>query len=144
MHYRPNQIETSANPSEALLKGLAVLEAWDNQAATNSQGTMLFLRFWDTYSAAVKQPFAVAWDKQNFAQTPSGLSDATQAVQALEEAVTARFAGQEPLPRPDNWGGFVLHPTRLEFWQGRPSRLHDRLVYELQSNGQWRRFRLAP
>ena len=65
-------------------------------------------------------------------------------LEALEAAVTARFAGQEPLPRPGNWGGFVLRPTRLEFWQGRPSRLHDRLVYELQATGQWRKFRLAP
>ena len=65
-------------------------------------------------------------------------------LEGLERAVTAEFAGQEPLPRPPHWGGYVLHPTRLEFWQGRPSRLHDRLVYERDTNGEWRRFRLAP
>lgn len=79
-------IKAVANPSADLQKALAVLEAWDNQAAADSRGTMLFLRFWDTYAAAVKQPFAVPWDKQNPGKTPSGLADAAQAVKALEEA----------------------------------------------------------
>jgi acyl-homoserine-lactone acylase len=80
-------IKATANPSEDLLKGLAVLEAWDNHAAADSKGTMLFLRFWDAYTNAVKQPFAITWDKQNPAKTPSGLSDPVQAVKFLEEAV---------------------------------------------------------
>lgn len=61
-----------------------------------------------------------------------------------EHAIEARFADQRPLPRPDNWGGFVLRPSRVEFWQGRPSRLHDRLLYERQADGSWRISRLAP
>lgn len=81
-------IKATTTPSEDLQKGLAVLEAWDNQAAAQSKGTMLFLRCWDTYSAAVKQPFAVPWDKQNPGKTPSGLAEPAQAVKALEEAVT--------------------------------------------------------
>ena len=60
-----------------------------------------------------------------------------------EQDVEARFAGQQPLPRPAHWGGYVLRPHRVEFWQGRPSRLHDRLVYELHG-GSWRISRLAP
>lgn len=46
-------------------------------------------------------------------------------------------------PRPPHWGGFRVKPEALEFWQGRPSRLHDRIQYVLQ-NGQWKIQRLAP
>ena len=48
------------------------------------------------------------------------------------------------VPRPPNWGGFVLAPARIEFWQGRPSRLHDRFCYTKQSDGAWRIERLSP
>lgn len=50
----------------------------------------------------------------------------------------------EPLVRPPHWGGYRVKPTIIEFWQGRPSRLHDRLQYSLQDNGAWLRERLAP
>ena len=50
---------------------------------------------------------------------------------------------QEQPPRPPHWGGYRLVPDRWEFWQGRKSRLHDRLRYQLQ-DGQWLRQRLAP
>jgi len=46
--------------------------------------------------------------------------------------------------RPEHWGGYRLKPQRIEFWKARPSRLHDRLVYELQNEGSWRVQRLAP
>lgn len=46
--------------------------------------------------------------------------------------------------RPSHWGGYRVKPVRVEFWQGRPSRLHDRILYSLESNGGWRIERLAP
>jgi pyridoxamine 5'-phosphate oxidase len=46
--------------------------------------------------------------------------------------------------RPGYWGGYIVKPVIIEFWQGRPSRLHDRLQYTLQENGEWKVERLAP
>jgi pyridoxamine 5'-phosphate oxidase len=46
--------------------------------------------------------------------------------------------------RPPHWGGYRVKPTRIEFWQGRPNRLHDRILYSLQGNGSWKVERLAP
>jgi pyridoxamine 5'-phosphate oxidase len=48
------------------------------------------------------------------------------------------------IDRPPHWGGYRVKPTRIEFWQGRPNRLHDRLLYTLQGNGNWKIERLAP
>lgn len=45
---------------------------------------------------------------------------------------------------PDNWGGYVVRPITIEFWQGRANRLHDRLQYSLEDNGEWKIERLAP
>jgi pyridoxamine 5'-phosphate oxidase len=60
----------------------------------------------------------------------------------LEEAA-ARFAGRD-VPRPPGWGGYRLRPRVLEFWQGRPSRMHDRLCFTRRAEGGWERVRLAP
>ena len=57
----------------------------------------------------------------------------------------AKFVATHPVnvPRPPHWGGYVLQPDCMEFWQGRPSRLHDRIRYRLQDDG-WIKERLAP
>ena len=51
---------------------------------------------------------------------------------------------EKTVPLPEHWGGFRVIPNRIEFWQGRPSRLHDRLVYDLQGDGSWQINRLSP
>lgn len=61
----------------------------------------------------------------------------------LEKKVTEFIASKNEIIRPDNWGGFILNPERIEFWQGRESRLHDRFLYE-KSNKMWQIIRLAP
>lgn len=63
----------------------------------------------------------------------------------LEERVTALDARHDggDVPRPAHWGGYLLTPERVEFWQGREFRLHDRIVY-VPDRGQWRTERLAP
>ncbi|HRN55896.1 MAG TPA: pyridoxamine 5'-phosphate oxidase [Agriterribacter sp.] len=50
----------------------------------------------------------------------------------------------QPVPRPDYWGGYIVRPVIIEFWQGRPGRLYDRLQYTLQNNNGWKIERLAP
>ncbi len=65
----------------------------------------------------------------------------------LEEklaALQAAFAAGKKIEKPDYWGGYLVNPTFIEFWQGRPDRLHDRLLYTLQPTGNWKIDRLAP
>ncbi len=64
----------------------------------------------------------------------------------LEQRVTEiekKFAGTEKLPRPKQWGGYEVHPFMIEFWQGRQSRLHDRVQYN-KVDERWQIHRLAP
>jgi pyridoxamine 5'-phosphate oxidase len=61
-----------------------------------------------------------------------------QYLRLLEE-----YKDKEP-QRPDYWGGYLVQPVIVEFWQGRPSRLHDRIQYTLEENGNWKIERLAP
>jgi len=66
--------------------------------------------------------------------------------QALEEKfqqVAAKYPNDD-VPVPPYWGGYVLSPTRIEFWQGRPNRLHDRFRYTKKSAGRWLIERLSP
>ncbi len=48
------------------------------------------------------------------------------------------------IPKPPHWGGYRVKPVRIEFWQGRPNRMHDRILYEVTSTGEWKISRLAP
>jgi pyridoxamine 5'-phosphate oxidase len=65
---------------------------------------------------------------------------------ALEQRVAEleRQYGDGPIPRPPHWHGFRITPVSLEFWQDRPSRLHDRIVFTFDETGNWRRQRLYP
>ena len=68
------------------------------------------------------------------------LADDNQ-LQAKFDEVESQF--EESIPRPDHWGGYRVVPDRMEFWQGRSSRLHDRFDFRL-TQGQWTRQRLSP
>ncbi|MGL5033286.1 MAG: pyridoxamine 5'-phosphate oxidase [Microcystaceae cyanobacterium] len=70
------------------------------------------------------------------------ISDRTLLEQKLV-LLDEKYTNQQ-VPRPDHWGGFRVLPTAIEFWQGRPSRLHDRIYFELNAQGVWQKSRLAP
>jgi pyridoxamine 5'-phosphate oxidase len=65
------------------------------------------------------------------------------ALEAKVREIQSRFNGQ-PIPLPPFWGGYLLTPDRIEFWQGRPSRLHDRFCYTRTADGVWKIERVAP
>ncbi len=63
----------------------------------------------------------------------------------LEDNVTRLTTEmKEEIPRPTHWGGYRVMPASIEFWQGRSNRLHDRIKYNLEGEGTWKKVRLAP
>jgi pyridoxamine 5'-phosphate oxidase len=78
-----------------------------------------------------------------WASHQSQVIDARRVLNARLEEMKQRFA-EGVIPLPPHWGGYRLTPTRMEFWQGRPDRLHDRFRYTRQKNGSWSIDRLAP
>ncbi|WP_248722862.1 pyridoxamine 5'-phosphate oxidase [Seonamhaeicola sp. ML3] len=76
----------------------------------------------------------------------SNQSEVIENRESLEAKLTAleeKYKGIE-IPRPDHWGGYLVRPVEIEFWQGRPNRLHDRVRYKLQSDYNWAIDRLSP
>ncbi len=77
------------------------------------------------------------------------VSDQSQVISSraiLEEELKKlenEYEGKE-VSRPDNWGGYIVKPVSIEFWQGRPNRLHDRIRYSVQNDLDWKIERLAP
>jgi pyridoxamine 5'-phosphate oxidase len=100
------------------------------------------------------EPVSVEESRAYFASRPRSSQLAARATAGMQrvsaEALEAGFAATlrdwegQTVEMPGAWGGFRLQPTRFEFWQGRPNRLHDRLVYDLDARGTWERYRLAP
>jgi pyridoxamine 5'-phosphate oxidase len=79
-----------------------------------------------------------AWASRQ-SEPVAGREDLERALAAVAE----RFAGGA-VPLPEFWGGYRVRPARVEFWQGRPSRLHDRIVYRRREDGGWTLERLQP
>jgi pyridoxamine 5'-phosphate oxidase len=78
-----------------------------------------------------------------WASHQSQVIDSREVLEQRLEELKVKFENQE-IPRPQHWGGYRVIPTGIEFWQGRPSRLHDRLFYQLCDDGSWVIERLSP
>jgi pyridoxamine 5'-phosphate oxidase len=128
------------------------------QIAENAQACLVF--FWKELERQVKikgpiEKVSAADSDAYFHSRPlesrigAWSSPQSQVISSREVIVenvnqhTARFSDQ-PVPRPAHWGGYVVKPQSIEFWQGRPSRLHDRIRYTLQADNSWLIERLAP
>ena len=80
-----------------------------------------------------------------WASPQSEVIESREWLEENEQKYHEQFSGTGgAISRPLQWGGYRVKPTRVEFWQGRPSRLHDRILYSLQENGRWKIERLAP
>jgi pyridoxamine 5'-phosphate oxidase len=130
-----------------------------NQLADNPKACLVF--FWKELERQVRITGLVdkLKDKENDdyfysrpieSQVGASVSPQSQVIENREWLET-RFNEQaknisaaSPLKRPDHWGGYLVKPVLIEFWQGRPGRLHDRLQYSLEDSGEWKIERLAP
>jgi len=124
----------------------------------NPYATLLF--FWNELHRQVRIEGRVkkvsAEDSDNYfhsrpeqSQLSAAISPQSEKIPSrnfLEEKLTAaekEFSGKQ-IPRPEHWGGYRVIPQTIEFWQGRPSRLHDRILFTLINENEWKIERLAP
>ncbi len=78
-----------------------------------------------------------------WASNQSQVIESREALEQHFQELKTKYENEE-VPRPPHWGGFRVTPTEIEFWQGRPSRLHDRLLYRWLNDGSWKIERLSP
>lgn len=126
--------------------------------ADNPRAALVF--FWPTLQRQIRingnvAKVSVEESRQYFCARPFGsrcgawASKQSEVIQGREDLearfakLTAEYQNKE-VPLPPYWGGYRVTPTVIEFWQGRPSRLHDRFRYTLQNGGGWKLERLSP
>ena len=129
------------------------------QLIANPQAALVF--FWDKLERQIRiegqvVKISAAESDNYFYSRPIGsqigawVSNQSQIIenrQILEnrqQELEQQYADGSTIPRPPHWGGFRVIPDAIEFWQGRPSRLHDRLLYRLQDDATWQIERLSP
>jgi pyridoxamine 5'-phosphate oxidase len=97
--------------------------------------------------AAVSDAYFASRPRENqisaWASEQSVVISSREALEKRLAEIEARFEGVD-VPRPPHWGGYQVFPISFEFWQGRPGRLHDRILYRCDADGEWFLERLAP
>ena len=128
--------ELAENPNAALVFYWREL---DRQVRSTGTVEKMRAEESDAYFASrpVSSQLAVQTERQSI--VISGREHLTEGYQQAEQTYAS-----EAIPRPAHWGGYRLVPNLFEFWQGCPSRLHDRLCYTLQPDGEWEMTRLSP
>ena len=128
------------------------------QLAENPKACLVF--FWKELERQVRitgliEKISSAASDEYFSSRPAGsqigalASPQSQVIESREwldnhyKDLENKLEGKQ-LQRPSHWGGYIVKPVIIEFWQGRPSRLHDRLQYILMQDGEWKIERLAP
>jgi pyridoxamine 5'-phosphate oxidase len=128
------------------------------ELAGNNAASITF--FWDKLERQVRieglmekvsseDSDAYFWSRPRESQIGAWVSDQSTVIKGreiLDERLAfyqQKFENEEIIPRPQHWGGYVLKPQTMEFWQGRPNRLHDRLLYT-HENDSWKIERLSP
>lgn len=92
------------------------------------------------YDTRIRGSRLGAWASRQSSVLEGGREELEEQVKEVER----RFEGKEDIPVPEFWGGLRVLPERVEFWQGRPSRLHDRFEYVKDERGEWKIQRLSP
>ena len=130
-----------------------------NQLADNPKACLVF--FWKELERQVritglvekisaKESDDYFYSRPAESQVGASISPQSQVIENREWLETQfnhaqkNISSTSPLQRPLHWGGYLVKPVVIEFWQGRPGRLHDRLQYSLEDNGEWKIERLAP
>ncbi|HEX8266656.1 MAG TPA: pyridoxamine 5'-phosphate oxidase [Pyrinomonadaceae bacterium] len=162
--------DAAGNPSAriVLLKGLAddgfvfftnYRSRKAEELAQNSRACLLF--FWKELERQVRiegaaSKISEAASTEYFQSRPKAsqigawVSPQSQTIESRElleqkyQEVAEKYKDSDVLPRPAHWGGYAVKPEKIEFWQGRPSRLHDRILYSLTDSKIWKIERLAP
>lgn len=123
------------NPNVSLLFRWAELE---RQVRVRGKAEKLTKEESEAYFKKRPRPSQIsAWTSKQSREVES-----RNALEQRFEKIKKRFENQE-IPLPDYWGGFLVKPRQIEFWEGRPSRLHDRILYTKKEDG-WELSRLAP
>lgn len=124
----------------------------------NTEGNMTF--FWDKLERQVRiegklekisqeESSEYFWSRPRESQIGAWVSNQSEVIagrEVLDEKLAfyqEKFKNEAIVPKPEHWGGYLLRPETIEFWQGRPNRLHDRLLYTLEGS-VWKRERLSP
>lgn len=128
--------ELTANPRVSFVMHWA---PFDRQLVVMGQARRLDVEASRAYFAS--RPHA---SQLSAAISPQSRPISREQLEADMHALGERYPEGTQVPMPDSWGGVLIAPTEIQFWHGRPSRLHDRFRYLKQIDGSWQRLRLAP